>query len=123
MRGFIPCLAVLATLGCEGSNEIAGPQRPTPRPFSYRIAGRVTNNGRASLATLRATSGGRQWSTKSNSRDGQYEFTRLPAGTFVVSASAGYCGTKKRTVTVPPDARLDFQFAMCWLSPDERNLD
>ena len=125
MRRLIPCLLLLGTVGCgEASNELVAPLRPTPAPSpipppSYRIDGTVTRNGHGHRTTVTATSGGRRWTTTSGYGSGAYQFRGLPAGDFEVSASIAYCGTQRKSVTVPPNATVDFRFLMCWRVPDD----
>jgi len=112
----IAALLIVSAIGCEGADELVAPQRPTPTP-TYRISGKVTRNGRDYRTTVTATSAGQTWTAQSGFT-GSYRFAGLPAGEFHVSASADYCGTVTRTVTVPPDATVDFRFTVCWRSPD-----
>lgn len=124
MRRLMP-LILLAALGCEGSNEIVAPPEPTPSPTpipGYRISGTVTRVPRGST-TITATSGGRQWTTRTSGSavSGTYQFVSLPAGEFQVSASApSWCGPRTKTVTIPPDATVDFAL-MCLRAPDDPN--
>lgn len=129
MRRTIAALLIVAAIGCEGANEVVAPQRPTPTPTSipipiptppatYWIGGTVTRNGQAYRgATVTATSAGQQWTTQS-AFNGLYSFVQLPAGEYEVSTSARYCGTKRGTVTIPPNADVDFAFVMCWRGSD-----
>ena len=109
-------LLIVSAIGCEGTDELVAPPRPTPTP-TYRISGKVTRDGHDYRTTVTATSAGRTWTTQSGST-GFYRFAGLPAGEFQVSASAAYCGTVTQTATVPPDADVDFRFSVCWRSPD-----
>ena len=89
--------------------------RPTPTPV-YRITGKVTRNGHDYRTTVTATSAGRQWTTTSGFT-GSYSFNQLPAGEFQVSTEASYCGAKTKTVTIPPNTTVDFDFVLCWRGP------
>jgi hypothetical protein len=129
MRRLLPCLILLAAFGCEGSNELVSPRpAPTPAPTppptptpppSYRIGGRCVT-AQSGSTEITATSGGRQWTTYS--AGGTYQFVGLPAGEFQVTARVpSWCGrARTRTVTIPPDATVDFLF-MCVRAPDDPN--
>src|SRR5262245_18830437 len=118
LRRICGALLIVAAVGCGGADEIVGSNllRPTPQPSPtptqawHRISGKVTRNGRSYRTTITATSAGRTWTAQSSSQTGSYNFGLLPAGEFEVSASANYCGTRRQTVTVPPDATADFAF-------------
>ena len=126
LRRALLALLIVAAIGCEGADEVVGPNlRPTPAPSrtptpsGYRIGGKVTRNGHNYRTTVTATSAGRTWTAQSSSSTGLYSFGLLPAGQFEVSASVNYCGTRRQTVTVPPDATVDLAFVLCWRVPDE----
>ena len=122
MQGMAAVL-VISALGCEGGDQVVAPRpsptpAPTPRP-TYQISGHITSNGHAAThTTITATSAGQQWTAQS-SFNGSYLFSRLPAGEFQVSTSAAYCGTQTKTVTIPPNATVDFHFALCWRGRDD----
>ncbi len=109
MRRLMLCLLLLAAFGCEGSNELVSPPPP-----SYRIGGTVIRSP-LGVTTITATSGGRQWTTRTTGSGGRrtYQFVGLPAGEYQISASApSWCGPRTKTVTIPPDATVDF-LLMC----------
>ena len=120
VAAFLACLVaallIVSAIGCEGTDELVAPPRPTPTP-TYRISGKVTHDGHDYRTTVTATSAGQTWTTQSGST-GFYRFAGLPAGEFQVSASAAYCGTVTQTATVPPDADVDISFMLCWRGPD-----
>jgi hypothetical protein len=105
----IPCLFLLAALGCEGSNEIVAPQAPTPvltaptpTPPLF-VRGKVVNHANRPLrARVRVRRGDVEVAaTYSSASDGIFQLGPLEGGDYELRAFWSLCSSPPVTATVP----------------------
>lgn len=97
--------AILAlTMRCKGSNTVTEP--------SFGVSGTVRRmfpaTGVVRGASVWVEDSGTRLSGVTTAADGSYSISGLRAGTFTVNVTADGFTSKQTTVTLPPNATVDF---------------